>query len=137
MRAFTENGGRPADERGFVHKSKFGRFVTGKVGGVVKSALTATPVGRVAFEAGKFVKSRLTPPRTATARVTEFSAAEKELGKQLKFSDAPPSRGRGFRPRPLASGPCDVPMVLDSEGRCRMPTSGEFGVAQIGIANRR
>ena len=138
---FTENGGRPGDQRGFLHKS----FIGKAVGGLVKRVVTATPIGKAAFTAASFVKSRLTPPRSATARVTEFSEAEKQLGRAVKFPELATSQGftdvrprsTGFRPRRLGnglrSGPCDFPMVLDDQGRCRTPTSGEFGGEQFGV----
>ena len=148
---FQEEGGRPGDRRGFLHKSFIGRAV----GGVVKRVVTATPVGAAAFTAAKFVKSRLTPPRTTTARVSQFSEAEKQLGRAAKFPQAfgpeggrdailaPEFRAFGGRGRgrrglgpvngQLRSGPCDFPMVLDSQGRCRTPTSGEFGGEQFGV----
>jgi len=128
-RTFTENGGRPADERGFVHKSKFGKFVKGAVGTVVGT----TPVGRV-VQTGLGVVKRLrgTVPRTQTARVTQLSGLEKEQGRQVKFSNNGFRRGLGGR-RDLTSGPCDFPKVLDDQGRCRTPTSGEFGGEQFGV----
>ncbi len=130
--------GRPGDERGFIHKSKFGKFVRGAVGTVagnipgIGTAITAANLARRA------ITSRPTLPRTTTARVTRFSEAEKDLGKNIKFG------GGGFRPGrrgfaggggngDLRSGPCDFPMVRDSQGRCRTPTSGEFGGEQFGV----
>ena len=144
---FQEQGGRPGDRRGFLHKS----FIGKAIGGVAKRVITATPVGAAAFTAAKFVKSRLTPPRSQTARVTQTSQAQKELGAGLKFpgfdvqpvsftTDVFRPRTRGFRPprringgREMQPGPCDFPMVRDSEGRCRSPTSGEFGGEQFGV----
>ena len=118
------NGGRPGDQRGFLHKSFIGRAI----GGVAKRVITATPIGAAAFTAAKFVRSRsrLTPPRTETARVTTFSQDEKERGMTVKFGGAETSG-------PPQRTPCDVPMVRDSEGKCRMPTSGEFGGPQFEV----
>lgn len=133
---FTENGGRPGDQRGFFHKS----FIGKAIGSVAKRVVTATPIGAAAFTVAKFVKSRATLPRTSTARVTQFSAAEKEAGRALKFgSPAQPSAFGGI-PRGASGGatfsgggPCDFPLVRDSAGRCRTPTSGEFGGEQFGV----
>ncbi len=123
------NGGRPGDERGFLHKSKFGKFVTGAVGDVVG----AVPG----------IGTAVTTVRTGIAGVKALTgAAEKERGKSLKFPPPRSGGGGGFRRRrglvderdtDLRTGPCDFPMVRDSAGRCRTPTSGEFGGEQFGV----
>jgi len=126
---FTENGGRPGDQRGFVHKSKFGKFF----GGAVKTLIPAVGTAVSVIQTGK-----------------AFLKGGKEIGAEVKFPQfAQPvgtgGRGKGFRPgRPAettfpirnpfgGAGPCDFPMVRDSEGRCRTPTSGEFGGEQFGV----
>jgi len=150
---FSENGGRPGDRRGFLHKSFIGRAV----GGVAKKFIASTPIGLAATTAFNIIKppTRKTLPRTQTARPSIEGQMGKQLGKHLKFGGG---NGGGLggpgnlsfpttrtRPRPTGlappiaiapSGgrtPCDYPMVRDSEGRCRMPTSGEFGGEQFGV----
>ena len=136
---FTEDGGRPGDERGFIHKSKLGKFVRGAVGTVVGEVPgIGTAVRTVQTGLGAVKTARRTLSRSSTARVTAASEAEKRLGQRLKFPDVQPGRrGRlGFRPPTqldLAAGPCDFPKVLDAAGRCRTPTSGEFGGEQFGV----
>jgi len=151
--------GRPADQRGFIHKSKFGKFV----GGAISTATSFIPAVGIAKQAVGFgqslfgkQKARPVAPRTTTARPSLAGAQGKELGRQLKLGDLggvfQPQRSRGIiAPRgsglpPLLpvgggggrdpggrAGPCDFPMVLDSAGRCRTPTSGEFGGEQFGV----
>ncbi len=121
------NGGRPGDERGFVHKSKFGKFVTGRVGDI-----TGAIPG---------IGTAITTVRTGIAGVKALTGArEKEEGKRVKFLSLPAQRrrrglpfGGGGRDEGGRAGPCDFPMVLDSQGRCRTPTSGEFGGEQFGV----
>jgi len=140
---FRLDGGRPSDRRGFLHKSFIGKAVGRAVTTFVPGASTVVDVvktGRGFFRGGRgrSPAARPTAPRTATARVTMFSASEKELGKSLKFPEATsvPRTTGGFRPRgfaPPQRAPCDFPMVRDSEGRCRTPTSGEFGGPQFEV----
>jgi len=76
---------RPGDTRGFLHKSRLGRFV----GGVVKRAIPAVGIAStVVSTARSLARGRGTVSRTQTARVTEFSQAEKNLGRSLKFPEA-------------------------------------------------
>jgi len=130
---FSENGGRPGDQRGILHKSKFGKFL----GGAVKTLVPAVGVGSriVSTASSIFLKprARATIPRTLTARPTLAGQQGKELGKQLKVAGfgGIPSGARGITGG--RAGPCDWPMVLDSAGRCRTPTSGEFGGEQFGV----
>jgi len=133
---FSENGGRPGDRRGFIHKSFIGRAI----GGVAKKVISATPIGAAittGVQIGRRAFGRRTLPRTTTARVTERSAGEKELARNLKFStdlSVPSTLRLPFVPgEDLQSGPCDFPKVRDSAGRCRTPTSGEFGGEQFGV----
>lgn len=110
--------GRPGDAQAFVHKkllgivSKVSRFVPGPIG---------TVVGTVART---LAGSRGTVPRTLTARPTLISAEEKNRGREVKFPEALGVKG---------GAPCDFPRVIDSQGRCRMPTSGRFGGEQFGV----
>ena len=144
---FTENGGRPGDERGFIHKSKFGRFVGGAVKTLVPGISTAVNViqtGRSIFRGGR-TTPRPTVPRVQTARVTETSAEQKRAGAELKFGFTGDTSGLGptdFQPRRpgigprriVPEGPCDFPKVRDpATGFCRDPTSGQFGGEQFGV----
>lgn len=113
---------RPNDERGFIHKKLL--RVVGGLGIPVVS--TAAQIGSALVSRG-----RPTPPRTATARVNELSINQTRFAKQVKFESEPT-----FQPRRIVggrSGPCDFPMVTDSAGRCRMPTSGATGGEQFGV----
>jgi len=112
--------GRPGDERGFVHKRLLGiveevAFGGGGLKGVLRvGGQLPGPLGQLSRTA-----SRALVPRTQTARVTVASEREKEAGRAAKVG--------GSR------APCDFPMVRDTAGRCRTPTSGEFGGPQFGV----
>jgi len=113
--------GRPNDERNFVHKRILGGIRT--VAGVA-SAVGVPGAGTVSALAGRFAgQPRKTPARIATARVTPTSIAEKQFGTQVKFGNAFAGGG----------GPCDFPKVIDSNGRCRTPTSGATGGPQFEV----
>jgi len=154
---FLAEGGRPNDRRGFLHKSFIGRAVGTAVKtfvpavGIASNLVSAVRGGRGgggrSFGRGR---GRSTVPRTETARVTAVSGQEKEFGKQLKFPDggvqfSPFGPGVGACPQGMewnvlrgrcetkTRAPCDFPMVRDSMGRCRTPTSGEFGGEQFGV----
>lgn len=110
----TEVGGKPGDERGFFHKKILG--VVGKVAGILPIP-GAGIIGTVARTlAGGGTPSGRTVPRTLTARPTEFSAAEKERGRAVKFAERPFGGG---------AGPCRPGTVPDPQGRgfCIAPTS--------------
>ena len=117
---FTESGGRPGDERGFIHKKLLG--VVGKVSGLLP--IPAPIAGIVGGIAGRLAGSQ----------------QQKQVGTQVKFGQ-PAFSGSGFSTgrskrlaeREMQAGPCDFPMVRDSAGRCRTPTSGEFGGEQFGV----
>jgi len=152
---FSEDGGRPNDQRHFVHKKLLG--VAKTASGFIPGISTAVGIGSTALGVAKRARSffrgtaRPTVPRTQTARVTATSTAQKQLGADLKFGfDAQPQlfttdvvrRGPGGRRfggggnggnGDLQSGPCDFPKVRDRQGRCRTPTSGEFGGEQFGV----
>jgi len=117
-----------------IHKSFIGRAigtaVTTLVPGV-STAVGAIKTGRSLFGRGRSPAARPTVPRTQTARVTLVSGEQKRLGAEFKFPSAFGPRGSGGGQ--LAAGPCDFPMVIDAAGRCRTPTSGEFGGEQFGV----
>lgn len=140
------NGNRPGDERAFLHKSFIGRAVGSVVRTVVPavgvaSGIVSTAKGLIGGGGGGPVvpgprsfgrgRGRATVSRTTTARVTPASMGEKELGRAIKF----PGGGGGFPGGGgfTSPGPCDFPKVRDSEGRCRMPTSGKLGGEQFGV----
>jgi len=143
-------GGKPGDQRGFVHKKLLGGIskITGLAsfipGASTVSAITGSLAGR-------------TVPRTQVARVTKFSQAEKQFGRKVKFESegAGPSlaarfgrfaigaaerfagqRGPGARPTipsgfapptfpsvGMAPGGCDPPLIRGPSGLCIAPTS--------------
>ncbi len=135
--------GRPGEQRGFVHKSKFGKFI----GGAVSTFVPAVGIAKQAIGFGQQVfgkqKARPVAPRTLTARPSQAGAQGKEFGKQLKFADLPAfqpqfifgPRGQGLPPRlPVGGGgggrrggPCDFPMEIAPDGSCREPTVDRFG----------
>ena len=128
---FTENGGRPADERGFIHKSKFGKFV----GGVVKTLVPAVGVASQVISTGRSLvrggRDRQAEQKQVGA-VIKFPSLAGDTGSRVSVRDFGP-RAITTRPRQMQPGPCDFPMVRDSAGRCRTPTSGEFGGEQFGV----
>lgn len=154
---FREDGYRPSDVRGFLHKSKFGKFVTGAVKTLVPAIGVATEVAGVAKSI--FRPARATVPRTSTARPTIRGEQGKNFGRELKFAaeprltvstvqplqpfDAAPRR-KGLR-RGLAGGNgCPEPLILSPQGNCIAPTSprgaelfmgeatmGRYGAAEI------
>jgi len=129
--------GRPGDQRGFLHKSFIGKFV----GGVAKKVISSTPIG-AAITTGVGIGSSIFGRSRSRNQV-----AQKQRGLDLKFANggppafaAPISTVARFNPpRRIAppsfggSGPCDFPMVRDSAGNCRTPTSGELGGEQFGV----
>jgi len=151
---FLESGGHPGDIRGFLHKSFIGKavgkaFTTFVPGG--STAVSVVGAGRSLFSRAR---GRPTPPRTTTARVTLAGQQGQEFGKRVKFPSsgdgAPAFSATGFgaggpcpagqewnvlrgRCETKTRAPCDFPMVRDIQGRCRTPTSGEFGGEQFGV----
>jgi len=130
---------KPNDQRFFLHKSFIGKFVGKAVGGLIG----ATPIGAVAKTVFNVVKppARPTLPTGRAAALPVETA--KNVGRNVKFGNggAPPAFTTG-QPLPFhtATGngngtraPCDFPKVRDSQGRCRTPTSGEFGGEQFGV----
>lgn len=115
--------GRPNDERGFIHKKLLGGI--SKVAGIAGSLGIpgATTVSRITGAVFR-PSARALVPRSETARPSAFSDAEKNAGREAKFGIVPFGGG---------GGPCDFPMVRDSAGRCRTPTSGALGGEQFGV----
>jgi len=149
---FREDGGRPNDERGFIHKR-----ILGGIAGVAKGFISGGPGGAIRGGVTGFVRqpTRKTQPRTQTARPTVFSGQQKEFGRELKFPEfSGPGQtgvgriiGGGFRraPRPFttistvrptslvplaakAARDCPAGTVPDPQGAdfCVSPESG-FG----------
>jgi len=78
--------GRPGDQRPFIHKRLL--KVVSKVTGFIPtpvSQVVSGIAGRFAGGGGGPVPSRALVPRTQTARVTQFSEANKRLGREAKF----------------------------------------------------
>ena len=124
---FTENGGRPGDERPFLHKKILG--AVSKVAGFLP--IPAPVSGILGGIAGKLAGSR----------------ERKEIGARSKFPEltagaAPPSKG--FRPRRefIDRNGCPPPLILSPAGNCIAPTSprgaelfmGEATMGQYGAA---
>jgi len=74
---FREDGGRPGDERRFIHRKILGGISS--IAGVIPGG------GFVSRITGALAGTGRTVPRTQTARPTQFSASEKELGRSIKF----------------------------------------------------
>jgi len=74
--------GRPGDQRGFFHKKLLGGIAS------VAGVLPIPGAGTVSRIARSLAGGRATVPRTQTARVTQFSQGEKELGRSLKLGTA-------------------------------------------------
>jgi len=107
---FRLEGGRPNDRRGFLHKSKFGRFV----GGAVSTFVPAVGIAKQALGIGQslFRKAPARPvaPRTLTARPSFGGAQGKEEGRRLKFS-----QGFGGPALPVQTGLPFLPATSRSE----------------------
>jgi len=138
---FREEGGRPNDQRGFLHKSRLGKFV----GRLVKRAVPAIGIAETVISTGRALtrKSRGTVPRTQTARVTPFSEAEKNLGRSLKFPEstgvAARTTGQGLArevraPQAITvGGPCPPGMRPDfKSGQCEAAAGQAVGEAIMG-----
>ncbi len=126
---FRLDGGRPGDERGFVHK-RIGKFLKGPLGEAALGIGTSFVSGLV----GGRGKSRPTVPRTQTSRVTGFSDAEKELGRSIKFGGNGGGRGSGGG-RVLGGeiGSCPRGFRPDFiTGICEPAAGQEFGEAVMG-----
>ena len=121
--------GRPNDARGFLHKSKFGRFVTGAVSNLIPAvgiARTALSVGSSVFRGRQPVPRTVVP--TTFVPTTTFSGATPGFlpGTRSAFR---PSGGTMRRVGTLGvhdqgAGPCLPPLIRDPElGVCIAPTS--------------
>jgi len=143
---FREDGFRPSDQRGFVHKSFIGRAV----GGLVKRFVPAVGIASDIFGGVQsLVRSRARPtlPRSTTARPTLRGEQGKEMARSLKFGggrevslptvtngaqfplgfpDVQPRRISRI-PSKLRLGngvtPCEPPLIRSPAGNCIAPTS--------------
>jgi len=97
---FREDGNRPNDQRGFVHKRIFGAakgFVSGVISGGPLAGVRGAVAGLVRSPA------RATRPRGERARPSILGEQEKELGRNIKFISSTvngPPRVPGFTPAP-------------------------------------
>ena len=134
---FQENGGRPGDERGFIHKTILGGI--SRVAGVIPlpgAGIVSRITGALAGGPPP-VRSGVTVPRTLTARPTQFSAAEKELGKALKFGGSEVRRNgddcpRGTVPDPQGRGFCVSPRSPFGQRAGAVPQAFGVGEAVMG-----
>lgn len=122
---FREDGWRPNDQRGFIHKKLFG---------LGKKLLGATPIGAAVKTAFSIVKpkARTVAPRSTTARSSVAGQQRKALGRSLKF---PEIEAGAFVPQALTLGspasfnggaqPCPDGTIPDPKGRgfCVAPDS--------------
>ena len=134
---FHEDGFRPSDQRGFLHRS----FIGKAFGSIVKRVI---PVAGFASDVVSTVKSlaRPTLSRTMTARPTLAGAQSKELGRQLKIGTdlsvprrtgpsladvrtgiVPTVRTLGTALHGADAGPCMPPLIRSPQGNCIAPTS--------------
>jgi len=118
---FHEDGFRPNDQRGFLHKSFIGKAIGGAFKGFVKGG----PLGALGGVAGSFSKrpARNVLPRELTGRSTGEEG--KALGRTLKFGnggDTPVSRAA-----PEQDG-CRFPARRDPRtGLCKIFLGEESG----------
>ena len=127
------------NERGFIHKKLLG--VVGKVAGVIPLP-GAGIIGTIARklsrkkarkERATASKFDVTTGRQAGAIPATFGPLGTDCPPNFKWNSA---LQLCFPPRGITGGgrpPCDFPMVRDSAGNCRKPTSGEFGGEQFGV----
>ena len=127
---FQLNGGRPGDERGFIHKKILG--AVGKVAGILPipgAGIIGGIAGRLAGSIGK--KQPATTAKFGLGQETGRPNGGCGVGRIFDANGrCIPIPGFGG-----GTGPCDFPMVRDSAGRCRKPTSGEFGGPQFDVGN--
>jgi len=115
---FNEQGGRPGDVRGFVHKRLLGLGQKFLGGGILGAAVSTV---------SSLIKqpARSTVPRSTTARPTLSGSRGKEFGRALKFGE-----GAGVTTTAFA-GPgvtCTAPSRINPRtGRCEVPTAGVGG----------
>ena len=114
---FREEGGRPGDQRGFLHRS----FIGKAVGGLVKRVIPAVGVASAIVSTVSRAKARPTVSRTLTARSTVTGSQQRQLGLSLKFPDDT-GVSRTFAPD------CKWPRRLDPRtGECRVFIGEESG----------
>jgi len=129
---FREEGGKPGDERGFLHKSFIGRAI----GGVAKRVLSATPVGQVVSTVGSFALGRLgrrggPPPPSPAVFTTVRQPARDVLPRELTSRVSGRNVGAEFKFPSEAfagpGGPCGDPrLVRAPDGHCVARGSGHF-----------
>lgn len=112
MRQFEGDRVRPNDERRFLHKSKFGRFIGGAVKkgfGVAAATLTGGPGAGVATLLGRSGQERSEVPQSKT--------------QVLNFSDVAPGDWGGTTRLHNGTRPCMPPLIRSPAGNCIAPTS--------------
>lgn len=102
MRPFREQGGRPGDQRQFLHK-KLLPLATKFLGGAAEG------LGTKLFGGGK-QPARPTVPASFTARPTQFSQAQRQLATVFKFG----GNGDGEK------AGCIWPLRRAPDGSCRL-----------------
>jgi len=115
----------PSDERPFIHKKILG--IGAKLAGVLPIPASGLISTGLRFLGGGPVRRHITRPparpvvpRTATARVSQFSESEKAQGQRAKFGD-----GGGGVPALAVGGPCSDPRLIRApDGHCVAPGSG-------------
>jgi len=109
--------GRPGDERRFIHKKLLGGI--SKIAGILPIPGANIISGVTGVLAGR---GRRPPPRTLTARPSEFSAAEKNAGREFKFSGG---GGGTAVSRASSRAPCPAGFRVDfRSGQCE-PGGGQ------------
>jgi len=124
-----EISGVPNDRRYFVHK----RILGGLKGFVASGGNPfAAAAGFAERPSARELPARRPPPRTTTARPSRFSAAEKEAGRMVKFSD--PGKIRG-----ITGSPERTRRLLTGRGRCLFPTKPDpvTGECRLFLGDRR
>ncbi len=128
------DNGRPGDQRGFVHK---------KILGAVSTITGALPIpgANIVSTITRSLAGSRNVSRTATARPTQYSAAQKELGRGLKMAGGG-GGGGGFRRGLNISGslPCIWPAKRLPSGECvlgerkgrDLPSGFDVGEAVMG-----
>jgi len=124
-------GGRPTDQRDFVHKKLLG-FAKDVAGiGVGLGLLPGS--GVVSTIARSLAGSRVTLPRPVTARVTNFSQQTKNQGRTAKLglSASIPC----IWPWTMFEGKCVAPFIGDKPGRDDQPVGeavmGRYGAGLV------
>lgn len=132
---FREDGFRPSDQRGFLHKSFIGRAVGKAVTTFVPGASTAVNLVSTGRRFFGRRSTRATPPRTQTARPTMAGAEAKETGRALKLGgdQFTGSRSEGFifgggrAPRlPFVPDAPTSPCRQGESARCCELRNGDF-----------